>query len=265
VKAAQLRERAAALREKAESETNPTEEKRKRTRARDNDERADELDPQGGEEKQEAPTELPSHRVGTTKEAKPTAKAQHNFTDPDSRIMCRDGAFVQGYNAQIAVDSANQIIVAVGVSNQAPDQGYLAPMLERVGALECGLPTIVTADAGYISTANADWCANRHIDAYISTSRQSHRRGVSAPPVSPRWLTMADKLATDKGRRIYARRKTITEPVFGHIREARAFRRFSMRGRAKVEAEWTFVALVHNILKIVSLVNPSANLAIQPA
>ena len=45
----------------------------------------------------------------------PKEKAQRNFTDPESRIMpdgAHKGSFVQAYNAQAAVDSAAQIVVA---------------------------------------------------------------------------------------------------------------------------------------------------------
>ena len=45
-------------------------------------------------------------------DVKPADKAQRNFTDPDSRVMPTRNGFVQGYNAQAAVDGDHQIIVA---------------------------------------------------------------------------------------------------------------------------------------------------------
>jgi transposase len=42
----------------------------------------------------------------------PPDRAQRNFTDPDSRILPTRDGFVQGYNGQIAVDAAHQVIVA---------------------------------------------------------------------------------------------------------------------------------------------------------
>ena len=48
---------------------------------------------------------------------------------------------------------------------------------------------------------------------------------------------------------LYSRRKVIVEPVFGQIKEPRAFRRFSLRGLGKVRREWTLVCLCHNLLK----------------
>jgi hypothetical protein len=61
---------------------------------------------------------------------------------------------------------------------------------------------------------------------------------------------MRDKLATPSGKTIYARRKTIAEPPFGQIKEARGFRRFSLRGLTKARSEWAFVCLTHNLLKL---------------
>ena len=61
---------------------------------------------------------------------------------------------------------------------------------------------------------------------------------------------MARKLRTKKGREIYAKRKTIPEPVFGQTKEARGLRRFLMRGLEKVNGEWTMWCTTHNILKL---------------
>jgi len=61
---------------------------------------------------------------------------------------------------------------------------------------------------------------------------------------------MRAKLDTESGRALYAQRKTIVEPVFGQIKEARGFRRFLLRGLAQVRGEWCLVCLTHNLLKI---------------
>ena len=61
---------------------------------------------------------------------------------------------------------------------------------------------------------------------------------------------MRAKVWTESGRAVYARRKTIVEPVFGQIKEVRGFRRFLLRGLAKIRGEWRLVCLTHNLLKI---------------
>jgi hypothetical protein len=61
---------------------------------------------------------------------------------------------------------------------------------------------------------------------------------------------MHQKVSTPRGRAIYGRRKVIAEPVFGQIKQAMGFRRFSLRGLGKVAAEWAIVCLCHNMLKL---------------
>jgi len=76
----------------------------------------------------------------------------------------RNGVFLQAYNAQAAV-SDSQVIVAHAVTNQPPDQEHLIPMLERVHA-NCGrFPTVLTADAGYLSESNIGYCEVNRVDA----------------------------------------------------------------------------------------------------
>lgn len=90
-------------------------------------------------------------------EAKPGPKDQKNFTDPESRIMV-DGAtkaFVQGYNAQVAVDAASQVIVAASVTQQANDHLQFLPVLDQIRKNLGRLPVKASADSGYFSEANS--------------------------------------------------------------------------------------------------------------
>src|SRR5204863_4322070 len=124
---------------------------------------------------------LPTHQVPTQKDGSPTDKAQRNFTDADSRIMKSGDGFVQAYNAQIAVDEACQIIVALGLSNQPPDCEYLIPMLDRV-VENCGSPPVrASADNGYLSDGNVARASSRTIDIYIAPGRIKHGKDGSAP------------------------------------------------------------------------------------
>lgn len=199
--------------------------------------------------------DLPSHKIPTTAEGKPTPKAQRNFTDPESRIMKSGDGYVQGYNCQVMVDAAHQIIVAEAVTNQPPDVEHLVPMIART-VENCGKkPTTMIADAGYFSEANVCETMKWGIDPYIATGRGRH----DEQPVAPRGRApsglsikeaMARKLATKSGAAVYSRRKVIVEPVFGQVKEARGFRRFLLRGLTKVRGEWSLIALTHNLLKL---------------
>ena len=61
---------------------------------------------------------------------------------------------------------------------------------------------------------------------------------------------MRRTLRTKRGRRLYARRKAIVEPVFGQIKQARGFRQFLLRGVDKVKAEWALICTAHNLTKL---------------
>jgi transposase len=254
-RAAQLRELAEEQRRQAERALDATERKRAATRASKSQQQADELSPPHDDDDDEgggAVTDLRTHRVPSTPKGDPTDKAQRNFTDPDSRLMVRNGVWVQGYNAQCAV-SESQVIVAHGVTNQPPDQQHLVPMLERVRE-HCGrLPQQLSADTAYLSERNIGYCQAHGVDAYIAVGRKDDDSDLGRFPMSEaqevRWR-MHQKVTCSEGRKIYARRKVIAEPVFGQIKRAIGFRQFSLRGLGKVPAEWGIVCLCHNVLKL---------------
>lgn len=250
-----LRENADGLRERAEA-ADPVEAKRKQTLADKADAAADELAPRDDDD-EPPPAALPRHEVLAKRDGTPKPKQQTNFVDADSRLMKgRDGGFVQAYNVQIAVDEEHQVIVAEGVSNLAPDQRYLAPMVHRVIENTGQSPAVVTADAGYWSEAGIDEV--NQTGACPLVARRAGRRAERAPPTGigppPRRLTGAEwmhwKMAQEPNRDIYRRRKSTVEPVFGNIKEARGFRQFSFRGIKAVASEWSLVCMVHNLLKL---------------
>jgi transposase len=181
--------------------------------------------------------------------------AQRNFTDPESKIMKRGTEFLQGYNAQAAVDERCGVIVAQAVTNHAADVHELAPM---VAAIEAGceqLPRELSADAGYCSESNCRLVAARGIAGYIAPGRQRHGSAAPRPtrtaaPGSA-VAAMALRLRRAGHRSRYRLRKQIVEPVFGQIKAARGFRQFLLRGLAGVRLEWSLLCSAHNLLKLV--------------
>ncbi len=201
------------------------------------------------------PRAMPSRQLPSDAAGKPKLSAQRNFTDPESHILKGSDGWIQGYNAQAAVDADHQVIVAIGVSNQPSDAVHLLPMLERIQANTDQLPETLIADAGYCSSANLEACEEKRLQAYISTSRQQHgHRQRPSRGRAPRNLDargrMDRKLRSKTGQAIYALRKTIVEPVFGQIKGARGLDRFRLRGLEKVNGEWALMATTHNLLKL---------------
>jgi transposase len=197
-------------------------------------------------------------RVPDPEQAKPEAKAQRNFTDPDSRIMvdgANKGSFIQAYNAQAAVDSLAQVVVAAGITQQANDSQQPVPMIEQVKANPGRKPEAVSADAGYWSEDNIRDERVADVDLYIATGPQKHGEKVEAangplPEDASVQQAMQHKLRTEAGHTIYKMRKAIVEPVFGQTKERRGFRRFSFRGVASVRLEWQLICLTGNFLKL---------------
>jgi hypothetical protein len=107
-----------------------------------------------------------SEKNGKRGKETPPDTAQRNFTDPHSRIMPYQKTFIQGYNAQVVVDSGHQIIVATDVTNSPKDDTKLKYMITRLPRK----PKVITLDAGYASKENIAYLKKRKIDAYIADS-----------------------------------------------------------------------------------------------
>jgi transposase len=256
-RAGRLREQAEELRKKAEDATRtPRKRAEAATLAKKRDQQAslfddDDQDPPPPAADSDLPRNVPPHRPDGT----PKPKAQRNFTDPDSRIMVRDGAFLQAYNAQIAVDEEHQIIVAAAVSNQGPDNEYFEPMLRRTVKNCDAVPETATADSGYFSTAAVRYAEHIGVEPFISVGKHRNDGTQTAAPETPQnrtnaKLRMRALLESERGGEIYARRKATVEPVFGQIRAPRRFGQFSFRGLVKNRCEWLLVCLTHNVLKL---------------
>lgn len=191
-------------------------------------------------------------------EAKPEAKAQRNFTDPESRIMVdSQKAFVQGYNAQLAVDAEHQIIVAEDVVQQSNDKNLLVPMVEALCDMVGEVPEAVSADAGFWTEADIERLEWYEIEAFVAPEKVRHREWRERPQTdgpAPEGASakerMRHKLRTAKGRAEYDRRKVTVEPVCGQMKDVIGLRRFSLRGHANARGEWRLGCTVHNLLKL---------------
>jgi len=194
-------------------------------------------------------------------QAKPDDKDQYNFTDPESRIMKGADGFVQGYNAQAAVEPEMGLIVGQLVTQAANDKEQLKPMVAAIEPQAGQRPQAILADSGYCSEENLKHLESadgpeKKIEGYIATGKQKHgeyrqpcRRG-PLPKGATRVDRMRRKLQTKVGKAVYAARKCVVEPVFGQIKQAQGFRQFVLRGIHKAKGEWALVCLSHNIRRL---------------
>ena len=184
----------------------------------------------------------------------PEGKSQSNFTDPDSGIMKTSSeGFQQCYNAQVAVDGEHQLVVATEVTANASDQGELPLLLDEVSETFGEQPERVLADAGYSNERDLADLETRGIDGYVSLGREGKKARRRDPEKYPATNRMAAKLSTPAGRAAYAERKWLSEAPNGWIKHVLGFRRFSLRGLAKVRGEWNLVCLALNAKRLHAL------------
>ena len=180
----------------------------------------------------------------------PDPKAQRNFTDPESRIMKTKDGYIQGYNAQAAVDGTAQIIVAHGLIQTTSDHGQVVPLVDGIETNLGRKPDQVSADTGYLSEANLEALGRRGIDGYIATGRAKHPTADNGKVGGPLTQAMRKKIADGGFETPYRLRKQIVEAVFGQIKQARGFRQFLLRGVENVRAEWALICMAHNLTKL---------------
>jgi len=204
----------------------------------------------------------------------PLPKDQINLTDEESRIMpVAGGGFDQCYNAQAAVATGSNLVVAVDVTQAPNDKQQIEPMLDKLAAVKepVGACGTLLADTGYYSAGNVEACETAGIEPIIAMGRQPHH-----PPLSERLETNPDtpqepspeepalkpptaaeanarRLKTPEGRKLYALRKQTPEPVFGIIKSVMGFRQFSLRGLDNVRGEWSLVTMSWNIRRLFTL------------
>jgi transposase len=191
----------------------------------------------------------------------PLPTDQINLTDEQSRIMpVAGGGFEQCYNAQAVVAAGSLLVVAADVVQAANDKRQLSPMLDKLATLpeDLGQPETLLADTGYFSAANVETCQTAGIAPLIALGREAHHPSLSerfaeapsAPDDPTAVEAMAHRLKTLEGRKLYAQRKHIPEPVFGIIKSVLGFRQFLLRGLDHVRGEWNLVTMAWNLKRM---------------
>jgi transposase len=176
-----------------------------------------------------------------------------NLTDPDSRLLKATRGFVQGYNAQAAVNE-DQIVIAAEVAVDSPDFGHLEPIvnaaqreLKEAGVTET--PGVLLADAGYWHQVQMENIVNHGIQVLIPPDA-GKRKGTRPGWDGGAYAHMRRVLQADFGRALYRRRQGMIEPVFGQTKFNRGIDRFQRRGRSAARAEWRLITATHNLLKL---------------
>ena len=179
----------------------------------------------------------------------PEEEEKRNLTDGDSRLLKTAHGFVQGYNAQAAVDADSQVIVAQMLTNERNDLKHLIPLVDQIEANTADAVGEISADSGYYSEQNLEQLEHRTVRGYIATGRRD-KDGRWHGDVGPLGQQMRARFEQGGRQTRYRFRARTVEPVFGIIKSARGFRQFLLRGLEKVSAEWSLVCAAHNLLKL---------------
>lgn len=194
----------------------------------------------------------------------PQPQDQYNFTDPESRIMPAGGAgrFEQAYNAQAAVEVDSRLIVGQRVTQATNDKEQLVPSVAAIAPV-VGAVKEVLVDSGFVSETAITRLETGALTVLAAVKRERHgrtveqleaRRDPSPPPPSAPFLErLAHRTATATGRARYKLRQQTVEPVFGVIKACLGFRRFLLRGLAKVSLEWALVCAAYNLKRLYTL------------
>jgi len=207
-----------------------------------------ELAPQECERLEQALAQIPPR----LEELKKSGLERRSRTDPDSRFLKGRKGFVLGYTVTLAA-SEDQLIVEQRVTQQTTDHAALLPMVEGVRQ-RCGeTPAQVSADSDFFALSSLQELERQGVDAYVPDSnlarvlnRGGRLRGRAKHPVHRR---MRRKLRGQKGRRIYGKRKTLIEPIFGVLKEQRGMRQFRRRGLANVAVEVSLATTAYNLTR----------------
>jgi hypothetical protein len=194
--------------------------------------------------------ELP--KVAAKKKAAERDKARVSTTDPEARVMkMADGGFRPAYNAQLAVDTASQIIVGVEVSQQGTDPGHLVPMTEQIRSRYGKVPHETLADGGFAAHADilGAEALGTTVFAPVTTPRDPrrdpHQPLPDDPPAIADWR---QRMGTPAAREIYRERAATVECVNALARN-RGLRQFPVRGIEKARATLLWLVLTHNLLR----------------
>jgi transposase len=203
---------------------------------------------------------------------KPLKEYQHNFTDPESRIMKAGTGkhFEQCYNAQAAVDTQGSMLILAGyVTDHANDKRELEPIVNSVDS-SIRRVSAALADTGYFSekgvtavekpdekgkaTGPAVYCAVEKTEHHRSVQDLEQKKEPRLKPNATVKEKMIHRLRTEEGKEIYKKRKETVEPVFGIIKSVMGFRQFLLRGIEKVNTEWTLVRSAYDFKKLHRLI-----------
>lgn len=199
--------------------------------------------------------QLPAGCRRSPLDRQPKAEDRINLSDKDSSLQRTRSGYVQGYNAQWAMDTGSGLIVGADVVVQGNDRRQLQPMIEQI-VNHVGRPTDVLVDTDYENIFQMTQIESQGVRVLCPP-----RRTDDAKPNFKKtsWRTaskayrqrMRERLKEAAGKALYRLRKITIEPGFGIVKSALGFVRFRMRGLKNAKNEWQLMSLAFNCRRMI--------------
>lgn len=194
--------------------------------------------------------EMPSAREAKRKDKKEQARV--STTDPQARVMkMANGGYNPAYNIQLAADTANQVIVGVGVTNVGSDMSQAPPMVKQVQERCDQLPNTWLMDGGFAAQPSIEQVetAGPQVLAPVKklkdSSRDPHQPHQQDSPVIAAWRK---RMGEDEAKLTYRLRASTIECVNAQARCRHGLSQLRVRGQVKVLCVALWVAITHNLL-----------------
>jgi len=183
-------------------------------------------------------------------------EARVSTTDPDARVMkMAHGAYLPAYNVQIATDVASRAIVGITVTNVGSDRASLPPMVTQIRARTGRVPDAALMDGGCFTRGTITEAAAQGVTVYAPLAT---RHG--GPTATPRrtdseavraWRV---RMGTPEAQQLYHQRAATAEWVHADARTHRTLRSIPVRGLRRVHTWALWIALAHNMLRVMDIV-----------
>ncbi|MGH7288514.1 MAG: transposase, partial [Myxococcota bacterium] len=235
-----------ALRCELEEDPGATERRQQAARERAARERAERV--------AKALEQLPA--VAAKKKPMEREEARVSTTDPEARVMkMPDGGFRPAYNAQLATDTASQVVVGVAMTNAGSDQGQMGQMAEQLEARYGRRAEAMLVDGGFVKLTDIEQVTQGGSTVYAPVmqprdpARDPH---VAQPGDAPEVAAWRERMGTPEAKAIYKERAATAECVNAHSRN-RGLQQLPVRGLGKVLAIVLWHALAQNLMRAAAL------------
>jgi transposase len=203
---------------------------------------------------------LPQLAAAREKRKKGDGKATRvSVTDPEARRMkMANGGFNPAYNVQFATENSSGIIVGVDVTNDGSDAGLLGPMIDQIERRYGKTPDEALVDGGYGNVKEITTLTQRGTVIYtpVKEEKQKRAKGIDpfapVPGDTPEVAEWRQRMGRPESQEIYKQRASTAEWVNAQARN-RGLQQFRVRGLEKVRNVAMWFAIVHNLLRALTL------------